>query len=427
MTTDGNYAGYKSALSEEKWVEGVGDEQDDEADHGLEVHEDTEEPIWGAYGTRRPYPVEPAKQDLFSENLEDEVPVAEGAEAWVVQGDARYVPLPGGSVDLVVTSPPYWRKRDYGVPDQIGQEPTVNKYVNAILEALSEWRRVLRRTGSVFLNIGDTYHKKSLAGVPARVEHAAQDNGWIVRNRIIWAKTGGMPEPAQNRLANRHEYILHLTVSHDYYYDMFGYAARFGNGANPGDIWNVALTRGKGTHLAPFPEEIVERAITLACPGKVCLRCGEPSRRLVRRTANLDPNRPQARRAMQIVKEKGLTDAHIAAIQATGISDAGKALLYQNGTGRNSAEVQRLAAEAKEALGGYFREFTFAKRETAGWTACECAEDGEQEFSPGVVLDPFAGSGTTLRVAQRLGRSAVGVDLVTPEELEQPLNQIAEQ
>jgi DNA modification methylase len=354
------------------------------------------------------------------------VPLAGGAIAEIVQGDARDIPLEDDSVDLVVTSPPYWKKRDYGVPDQIGQEPTVGEYVEAILDALREWRRVLRRTGSVFLNIGDTYDKKSLAGVPARVEHAARDDGWIVRNRVIWAKPGGMPEPAQNRLANRHEYILHLVASHDYYYDMFGYAARFGNGANPGDIWNVALTRGKGTHLAPFPEEIVERAITLACPGRVCAHCGEPSRRIVRRTANLDPSRPQARRAMQLKKEKGLTDAHIAAIQATGISDAGKAQIFQNGTGRNSAEVRRLAAEAKEALGGYFREFTFAQRETAGWTACECAGDAEveeQEFVPGVVLDPFMGSGTTLRVAQRLGRSAFGVDLVVPEALEVPLGQ----
>ncbi len=352
--------------------------------------------------------------------------VAEGAIVEVVQGDARNVPRDDGSVDLVVTSPPYWKKRDYGVPGQIGQEPLVGDYVAAIVDALREWKRVLRRTGSVFLNIGDTYHNKSLAGVPARVEHAARDAGWIVRNRIIWAKPSGMPEPAQNRLANRHEYILHLVANHDYYYDMFGYTARFGNGANPGDIWNVALTRGKGTHLAPFPEEIVERAITLACPGRVCARCGEPSRRIVRRTAKLDTNRPQARRAMQLAEEKGLTDVHIAAIQATGISDAGKAQLFQNGTGRNSAEVQRLAAEAKEALGGYFREFTFAKRETAGWTSCECTGDNEgeeQESSPGVVLDPFMGSGTTLRVAQRLGRSAVGVDLIVPQNLEVPLGQ----
>src|SRR5205823_3783218 len=101
--------------------------------------------------------------------------------------------------------------------------------------------------------------------------------------------------------------------------------------------------------------------------------------------------------------------------QATGVSDAGKALRVQNRTGRNSARVKVLAAEAKAALGGYFREFTFAKRETLGWTSCSC----EGKATPGVVLDPFMGTGTTLRVANRLGRDTIGVDLA-PQENQSP-------
>ena len=325
----------------------------------------------------------------------------------ILRGDARHMPLPDASVDLIVTSPPYWRKRDYGVESQIGQEQTPQEYVAAMMDALTEWKRVLRRTGSVFLNIGDTYWKKSLAAIPARIEAAASDAGWIVRNRIIWAKNGGFPEPAQNRLANRHEYILHLTVSHDYYYDMFGYAEKFGNGANPGDVWQVGRSRHMGRHLAPFPEEIVERAIFLACPEQVCTSCMKPLTRILRRTAKLDTTRPQARRALEIAAKAGLTDEHIAAIQATGISDAGKALLVQNGTGRNSARVKALAKEAKKILGGYFREFTFAKKESVGWQTCDC----NAPLTAGVVLDPFTGTGTTLRVASSLKRSAIGVDL----------------
>ena len=101
----------------------------------------------------------------------------------------------------------------------------------------------------------------------------------------------------------------------------------------------------------------------------------------------------------------GLSDDHIEAIQATGISDVGKATLTQTGTGRNSARVQALAAEAKSVLGGYFREFTFAIREQDGWDHCDC---GSPPVA-GLVIDPFAGTGTTGRVADRLGfRSWVG-------------------
>jgi hypothetical protein len=110
---------------------------------------------------------------------------------------------------------------------------------------------------------------------------------------------------------------------------------------------------------------------------------------------------------MELADRAGLTPAHIAAVQATGVSDAGKALRTQNGTGRNSARVQELAAEAKHVLGGYFREFTFARRVTVGWNLC----DHTGALEPGVVLDPFVGTGTTLDVAQSMGRSAIGIDL----------------
>src|SRR5262249_32421352 len=102
-----------------------------------------------------------------------------------------------------------------------------------------------------------------------------------------------------------------------------------------------------------------------------------------------------------------LTPEHIAAIQATGISDAEKARRVQNSTDKNAESVRRLALEAKTILGGYFREFTFAKRRSCGWTDCGCGVP----FMPGVVLDPFMGTGTTLDVAKAMGRSAIGVDL----------------
>ncbi len=328
----------------------------------------------------------------------------------IYKGDARYLTfLPNNQVDLVVTSPPYWQKRDYGCEGQIGQEKTPGEFVSNILWAMGEWKRVLRPTGSVFLNIGDTYWKKSLQGIPSLIEAGAHSAGWVLRNRIIWVKKAGMPDPAQNRLAGRHEYILHFAVN-GYYYDLFGYAEIYSaeqRGANPGDIWEIAPKRNLGKHLAPFPSEIAERAITLACPKAVCNKCGKPRERIVKRSAELDVSRPQARRALELAKEKNLTLEHIAAIQATGISDAGKARFVQNGTDKNAEHIKKLALEAKEMLGGYFREFTFAKRKSCGWTDCGC----NAGFSPGVVLDPFMGTGTTLDVANQMNRSAIGIDL----------------
>ncbi|MGQ3549255.1 DNA-methyltransferase [Streptomyces rochei] len=361
----------------------------------------------------------------------------------VIKGDARSIPLEDNTVDLVVTSPPYWQKRDYGVAGQIGQERKPADYVTAMMDCLNEWRRVLRPSGSVFLNVGDTWKNQSLAGIPGRIEAAAADAGWRIRNRIIWAKTRGMPDPVQNRLASRHEYIIHLTPQRTYYYDLFGYARAYGrNGStanpgdiwdfrdvpyegneslwdeespiskvdwnfeNPGDIWDIDLERNMARHLAPFPSEIVQRAVTLACPTTVCSECGQARERIVEKTADLDPQRPQAKRAMELAKEKRLTPAHIAAIQATGISDAGKALHVQVGTGRNAERVRELAAEAKAALGGYFREFTFAPKRTVGWTDC-----GHDSWIRGTVLDPFMGTGTTLNAAYEMGRDVIGVDL----------------
>lgn len=330
-----------------------------------------------------------------------------GPQLTFTAGDARKTGLADDSVDLIVTSPPYWNKRDYGHRDQIGLEPTADAYVASIMECLAEWRRVLRPHGSVFLNVGDTYFNKSLLGIPGQIEWQAAKGDWLVRNRIIWAKASGMPDPAKNRLANRHEYVIHLTYRPDYYYDLVGYAEAIGNGANPGDVWTINPERNMGQHLAPFPRELVRRAILLAAPIQTCATCCVPRRRVVERTAELDASRPQARRAMELARLHKLTPEHIRAIQAFGVSDVGKATKFQNGTGRNSAEVQRLAKEAKAALGGYFREFTFANRRTVGWTDCGHGTPGR-----GVVLDPFAGTGTALKTAIEEGRDAIGVDLV---------------
>jgi len=327
------------------------------------------------------------------------------SDVYVASADA--IPIPDESVDLIVTSPPYWNKRDYGFEGQIGQEKTPEGYIERMSDCLREWRRVLKKTGSLFLNVGDSYYGKTLLNVPGMLEEAAKDAGWLCRNRIIWAKPTGMPEPAKDRLACRYEYIIHLTKSKIYFYDTQAYREYLGTDATPSDVWTFPPDRSMSSHLAPFPKELVRRAVILGCPEAVCGECQKPIVRTLTRSTQLDESRPQAKRAMEIAREAGLSKDHIRAIQAFGISDAGKATRFQNGTGRSAQSVVDLAAEAKKSLGGYFREFTFAPWETAGWEST-CGHHG---LKRAVVLDPFVGTGTTLRVARELGRDSVGVDL----------------
>ena len=330
------------------------------------------------------------------------------------EGDARNLSfLPDASIDLVVTSPPYWRRRDYGHPRQLGQEPTPEAYVETLVETLCGWTRLLRSHASVFVNLGDTYQDGFLVGIPARFEVAARQAGWSIANHIVWTKSIGRPEPRPYRLASRHEVIFHLTrakrATH-YFFDLFALRVELGRSANPGDVWDLHPARSRTGHLAPFPPELARRVLLVACPERVCTQCGRPFTRRLEPTADLDPSRPQAVRAMELFAAHGLTEEHLAAIRAVGISDAGKGKQLQRGAGRNAAHVKRLAAEAKKALGGYFREFTFAPKRHVGWEGCDC----EAPTVPGTVLDPFMGSGTTLCVAAELGRNALGVDLVVP-------------
>ena len=335
----------------------------------------------------------------------------EKAERTIRKGDARALPINDGSVDLVLTSPPYWKKRDYGHDDQIGQEATPEEYVDSLMSALEEWGRVLRDTGTILLNIGDKFENTSRIGLPWKVAEAARKQGWRVRSEIVWHKPNGMPTPSRERFNTRHEYIFHLTPEGDYYFDKFGFEAVYND---PVDVWRIPHDRNE-THLAPFPKELVKRGLIAACPPAVCESCGQPRERIVEKSlTQLNPERPQARRAMDRFDESDLGEEHIKAVRAMGVADAGKGKVVQNGTGPNSDEVVELANEAKEVLGGYFREFTFPEKTTTGWTVCEC---DSPHTVPGKVLDPFAGSGTTGEVARKMEFSAVGVDIDPPDDL----------
>lgn len=219
-------------------------------------------------------------------------------------GDAATVlaTLPDGSADCIVTSPPYLGLRDYGVAGQIGAESSPAEYVAALVAVFREARRVLVDDGCLFLNLGDSYDSaKNLLGIPWRVAFALQDDGWILRNDIIWHKSNAMPESVTDRLSNRHEHLFMLSKSQRYWFDLdpirephestpdrAGGTALRGQkairpsgpnsgaysegGRNPGDVWTIASQPFGEAHFATMPPALAERCVRAGCkPGGTVL------------------------------------------------------------------------------------------------------------------------------------------------------------
>jgi len=382
----------------------------------------------------------------------------------IIQGDCleELRKLPDQSIQCVITSPPYYGLRDYGTakwsggdpkcdhtpqkPDggeradralplgrggiyrdicakcsairidkQIGLEQTPDEYVEKLVDVFRDVRRVLHPTGVCFLNLGDSYDDKQLLGIPWRVAFALQADGWWLRQDIIWHKPNPMPESVKDRCTKSHEYIFLLTKSAKYYYDheaikedtsinshyggqyakntkAFNKQGNYGNagatierpvnGRNARSVWTITTKPYKEAHFATFPPEIPERCIKAGTSEKGCCpECGAPWERVTQST----PNKPRVRKAI------GKGSAYYSSISGP---------QQQNEHGND--------------LG--------ARVETIGWRpTCEHNADP----IPCTILDPFAGSGTTLMVAAQLGRSAIGIDL-SAEYIELARRRIAE-
>ncbi len=116
--------------------------------------------------------------------------------------------LSNESVDCVITSPPYWRQRDYKHPKQIGQEKTYTEYINKLVDVFKEIKKILKPTGTFFLNVGYKWKDKELLLIPELLTFELQKNGWALLNKIIWNKPNAMPSPLDNRFSNVYEPIF---------------------------------------------------------------------------------------------------------------------------------------------------------------------------------------------------------------------------
>jgi site-specific DNA-methyltransferase (adenine-specific) len=207
----------------------------------------------------------------------------------------------GVQVDCIVTSPPFYGQRDYGVDGQIGLEEHPRQFVDALVEVFELCRPVLRDTGSLWVNLGDTYwsgkgaHKsdeakqaarrfgvrpqdlpgdgkwarpKQLLLIPHRFAIAMQDAGWLVRNDNVWVKPNPIPDQVRDRCSTSHEYVFHFTKERWYYFDRLAVGRPSGRGGilPPLDTWVVPPSRGDGHHRASFSEELVRLPVLATTP-----------------------------------------------------------------------------------------------------------------------------------------------------------------
>lgn len=258
----------------------------------------------------------------------------------IYQGDALEVlqSLESQQVDMCVTSPPYWGLRDYGVEGQLGLEPDFNEYIDKLCTIFDEVKRVLKDSGTCWVNLGDSYSStrwsnspsttgksgaytdivldkqhdlpdKCLVGIPFRFAIEMINRGWILRNTIIWHKPNCMPSSVKDRFTVDFEYLFFFSKNKKYYFEQQleksagdwtkkGGAILNDTGWHKGaykskptikdldkldglkrnkrTVWTISTKPYKGAHFAVFPEELIETPIKAGCPLEICNECGEP-------------------------------------------------------------------------------------------------------------------------------------------------------
>jgi DNA modification methylase len=311
-----------------------------------------------------------------------------------VQGDSLDVlrRFSDSSVDCCVTSPPYWQKRQYE-NGGIGLEASPQEYIDNLFIIIKEVKRVLKPSGAFWLNIGDSYHKKSLQGIPWRVALRMIDDGWILRNDVIWNKHKGGLSPNSDRFGSVFENFFFFVKSDKYYFD-------------------ADAIRSKPR------QAIVKNGAVVSATGVSGIRY---KRQIELSTSLTKEEKKSAMTQLELVLER---------IKRGEISDF--RMVIRNEQRTTHSDSVKLSGRAKELQSKGFYFLFYNPKGTMPndvWDIIpEDSQHRKMHFAPypeelcmipikatcpqnGIVLDPFSGTGTTMKVAYELGRKSVGIDL----------------
>jgi len=359
----------------------------------------------------------------------------------IIQGDALTIlkQLPDEIVNCCVSSPPYWNLRDYGVKGQLGLEKTFEEYIAKLCDIFDQVKRVLRKDGTCWVNLGDTYnstpigrqvdpkrkikngdfsynHKKNVVKnlstktlllIPQRFEIEMVNRGWILRNTIIWKKPNCMPSSANDRFTVDFEYLFFFVKSKNYWFEQ-----QFEEYTEPLNRWGGPSIRNSSHKYIEIGEPKLGKfgATSMFRKGRP-VRPDENGRN--KRSVWTIPTQPFPEAHFATFPERLIETPIKAGCPEFVCKKCGKARvkIFKEATGGtkghswhdHSADMKK--GNVKKQTGSEYN--TYKRGNFKGYTDCGC----NASFESGIVLDPFSGAGTTAVVAKKQGKKYIGIEL----------------
>lgn len=301
--------------------------------------------------------------------------------------------LPNNSIDCCMTSPPYWKKREYE-NGGIGLEEDYNEFIKNLLLITQEIYRVLKPTGSFWLNIGDSYLNKQQLLIPWRIAIAMTDQQkWILRNDVVWNKVKGGMDNAKDKLGNVHEPIFHFVKKKKYYYDVNAIRSK----PSEAKVINGSVVSATGVSGVRYKRQI-ELSTELTKQQKE--NAYEALNNILNeiKLGNLSDFR------MVIKKQQRATHSDSGKLsgRAKELEEKGFYFLKYNPQGSKPTDVWDIIPEDRQRKDGHFAPYPEDLCKIP--LLATCPPDG-------IILDPFVGTGTTCMVASQQGKKSVGIDL----------------